>query len=92
MPLQFHESLNVTPLPVDQLTAGVLGRAFAARITAAGGRDNAARAAADAIIARRADEAPSEVGRLQRLFAQVYTRAEIERLMLNTFDSLGLTP
>jgi hypothetical protein len=92
MPLQFSESLDLSPLPVDQSTASALGRDFAAKIAALGGRQNAARAAADAILARSASEAPSELVRLQRLFAQVYTREEIERLMLNTFDSLGLGP
>ena len=90
MPLEFREALNIAPLPVDETTAGVLGRHYAAGIIAAGGREQAARAAAAAIFARRADEAPSELGRLQRLFAQVYTHAELERLTLNTFDALGL--
>lgn len=90
MALNFKENLNLSPLPQDEGTAAVLGRDFAAKIVAAGGRQAAARAAATAVLARRADEPPSEHQRLQRLYAQVYSREELEKLMLNSFDALGL--
>jgi hypothetical protein len=90
MALNFKESLNLSPLPQDEGSAAVLGREFAAKIAAAGGRQQAARAAATAVLARRVDEAPSEHQRLQRLYAQVYRRDELEKLMLNSFDTLGL--
>jgi hypothetical protein len=90
MALNFKENLNLSPLPQDEGSAAVLGRDFAAKIVAAGGRQAAARAAATAVLARRAVEPPSEHQRLQRLYAQVYSRIELEKLMLNTFDALGL--
>ena len=90
MPLQFKEVLNIPPLPVDEARAGMLGRMYATEIATAGGRQQAARAAAAAVMLRTSNEPASEAGRLQRLFAQVYTRAELEQLMLNTFDALGL--
>ncbi len=67
-----------------------MARHYAAAIATAGGRTQAARGAAAQVIARRADETPDEHLRLQRLYAQVYTRAELETLMLDTFDALGL--
>ena len=90
MPIEFAEDLVLEPLPVTDLTAAVLARQHAASIAAAGGRMPAAQRAVDAILARPVDEAASEHGRMQRLFAQVYTRAELERLMLATFETLGL--
>lgn len=90
MALDYKEQLNVSPLPLDERSAAVLGRHFAAKIVAAGGPEQAARVAADAVLTRRADEPPDEHHRLQRLYAQVYTRKELERLMRNGFDALGL--
>jgi hypothetical protein len=78
--LEFKEALNIAPLPVDEITAGVLGRHYAAGITAAGGREQAARAAVAAIFARRADETPSELGVRDGIHTRVAVRDVVDRL------------
>lgn len=90
MALNYSKDLSIAPLPLDERTAAELGRDYAAKIAAAGSREQAARLAANTVLARRDDEVPSEHQRLQRLYARVYTRVELERLMLNSFDALGL--
>jgi hypothetical protein len=90
MAMVYRTRLRPPPLPLDAGTSASMARHYAAAIGAAGGRMQAARAAAAGVFARRADEAPDEHARLQRLYAQVYTREEIETLMLDTFDALGL--
>lgn len=90
MALEFKERLTLSPLPLDERASVVMARRYAKGIEAAGGRPQAARAAIDALFARRADEPPSEHSRLQRLYAQVYTRGELETLMLENFRELGL--
>lgn len=90
MPLQFRNELDIPALPVDVAAAGALARQYAADIAAAGSRKAAAKAAVDAVLARPDDEPAGERHRLQRLYADVYTRAELERLVLNSFAEVGL--
>lgn len=90
MPLVYRTRLRPPPLPLEARAAAVMARHYAAAIQAAGGRAQAAAAAAEGVLARRADEPPDERLRLQRLLAQVHTREELETLMLDTFDALGL--
>jgi hypothetical protein len=90
MAMAYRTRLRPPPLPLDAGTSVSIARHYSTAIDAAGGRVQAARAAAVGVFARRGDEAPSEQLRLQRLYAQVYTREEIETLMLDTFDALGL--
>jgi hypothetical protein len=90
MALDFKERLTLSPLPLDERASVAMARRYVAGIAAAGGLAEAARVATNAVLARRADETPTEHLRLQRLYAKVYTRVELETLMLNTFAALGL--
>lgn len=90
MEISYNERLDLQPLPVNVATATILSRVLQKKVTAEGGHAKAATKVADVIIARLSDDSPSELARLQRLYAQVYTRAELELLALNTFDALRL--
>lgn len=90
MPLQHQADLEIPPLPLDAASAAVIARRYAAAIAAAGSAAAAATAAIDAMYARAEAGAVGERSRLQRLYARVYTRSELERLMLNSFAELGL--
>jgi hypothetical protein len=59
MTVRFKEDLKLAPLPLGEGAAAVLARKHAASIAAAGGQEQAARLAVDAVFARRADEPPS---------------------------------
>ena len=88
MPIK--EDLSLSPLPVDERTAPVLYLHFKTNIDALGSRETAASKIVEAIYALPADATPSEQSRLQNLYAQVYTRTELEQLVLNSFAALGL--
>jgi len=90
MPSPYRTRLRPPPLPLEARPAAAMARHHAAAIRAAGGRTQAARAAVDKVLARPADDPPGERRRLQRLMAVVYTREELETLMLDTYDALGL--
>lgn len=90
MAMEYRTRLRPPPLPMDAATAAAMARHYAEAIAAAGGRAQAAAMAAAKVQARRDDEPPDERLRLQRLYAQVYTRDELETLMLDGFAALGL--
>jgi hypothetical protein len=90
MAMIYRTRLRPTPLPLEARTAAAMSRHHAAAIAAAGGRTMAARAAIDALLARGGGGPANERSRLHRLFAQVYTREELETLMLDTYGALGL--
>ena len=90
MPIRFKENLTIPPLPLRDIEAAILARQHAASIKAAGSVAEAARIAIDALIEPSSGTLISEHARLQRLYTQVYTRAELEHLMLSVFNSLEL--
>jgi hypothetical protein len=90
MPLQYKIDLEIAPLPLDATSAAVISRGYAAGIAVAGSAAAAATTAIDALYGRAEAGTVGERSRLQRLYARVYTRAELERLMLSSFGELGL--
>lgn len=86
----FEEDLHIQPLPHDESTALALAAHLHDQVRSLGSRAAVAKAAVDGIHGRLSDTTPSEAGRLQRLYAVVYTREELERLMLDTMDHLGV--
>lgn len=90
MQIIYSKSLDLQPLPVSATIAARLSRVLQKKIDDAGGREKAVKKAADVIIASSSDDSPSERSRLHVLYAQVYSRIELEGLALNTFDALGL--
>ncbi len=88
--MDYRTRLRPPPLPMDAAAAATMARHYAEAIAAAGGRVRAAAIAAAKVSARRDDEPPGERLRLQRLYAEVYTRDELETLMLDSFAALGL--
>lgn len=90
MTLEFKETLDLIPLPMDERTAAVMGQHYREKIDEAGGIEKAAEMAVDAIYRTVHQKKATERGRLQRLYSQVYTREELKRLVINTFKSTGL--
>jgi hypothetical protein len=89
MQLRSHEPMKIIPLTLADLPATVLGREYAGRIAASGSRREAARRAVEAVYAPKLRFA-NDQDRMQRVVAKVYTRSELERLMINAFGALGL--
>jgi len=90
MAINFQEDLVIPPLPLSDVEAVALSKHYAAAITSAESAEAAARVAVDNIIESASEDGNTEHQRLHRLYTQVYTRTELENLMLNTYASLGL--
>lgn len=81
---------DIPPMPVDPRIAARQAVHIAGLIENAGGVDDGVAAAVDAILDASLDDEPSELTRLRLLYQHAYTRAELERLTMNTFVELGL--
>lgn len=81
---------DIPPMPVDPRIAARQAVHIAGLIENAGGVDDGVAAAVDAILDASHDDEPSELTRLRLLYQHAYTRAELERLTMNTFVELGL--
>ena len=81
---------DIPPIPVDARIAARQAVHMQELIDDAGGLSEAVDEAVDAIFAVSADDEPSELTRLRLLYRHAYSRAELERLTMNTFVELGL--
>jgi hypothetical protein len=90
MPIHYEEDLNILPLPLNETMAAVLYRQFQKKIEEAGSRDGAVSGIVDTMYASLLAPAASELSRLQQLYVQIYTRSELEQLILNSLTALGL--
>ncbi len=90
MTITYDNKLKIPLLPVDARTAALMSNHFREKIIEDGGRNNCITKIVDTILALSPDEQVSEILRLQRLYAQVYSRMELESLVSDTFDDLGL--
>ncbi|TAH35250.1 MAG: hypothetical protein EYC70_13520 [Planctomycetota bacterium] len=82
--------IDLQPIPVDARRAARQAVLLRQKIEDAGGIEPAVQAAVDAILAARSVDPASELKRLRLLYQVFYTREELEALVRNTFDSLGL--
>jgi hypothetical protein len=81
---------DIPPVPVDPRIAARQALHMRKLIDDAGGITQGVDKAVDAILAATPDDEPTELTRLRLLYQHAYTRAELERLTLNTFIELGL--
>jgi hypothetical protein len=81
---------DIPPIPVDAQIAARQALHMRQLIDDAGGISQGVDKAVDAILDATVDDEPSELTRLRLLYQHAYTRAELERLTLNTFVELGL--
>jgi hypothetical protein len=81
---------DIPPIPVDPRIAARQALHMRKLIDDAGGVTQAVDESVDAIFAASLDDEPTELTRLRLLYQHAYTRAELERLTLNTFVELGL--
>ena len=81
---------DIPPIPVDSRIAARQAVHMRKLIDDAGGVTQGVDEAVDAIFAATPDDEPSELTRLRLLYQHAYTRAELERLTMNTFVELGL--
>jgi hypothetical protein len=81
---------DIPPMPVDPRIAARQAVHIGQLIEAAGGVDDGVAEAVDAILDASPDDEPSELTHLRLLYQHAYTRAELERLTMNTFVELGL--
>jgi hypothetical protein len=81
---------DIPPMPVDPRIAARQAVHIQKLIDEAGGVSQGVDGAVDAILGATPDDEPSELTRLRLLYQRAYTRAELERLVVNTFVELGL--
>jgi hypothetical protein len=90
MAIAYRERFSIPPLPVDAATASAMGQHFAQKLAQVGGLDALVAKVTDGILTRPAGDPPTALSRLNRLYAQVYTREEIEGLARNTLAGLKI--
>ena len=90
MAFAFRTAVDLPALPVGERAAARAARLVQQRVDAAGSRAAGITAAVDAILAAGPADPPAELLRLRLLYQGAYTRAELERLVENTFDALGI--
>lgn len=91
MAFAFRTAIDVPPIPVGELAAARAARLVQDRVDAAGSRAAGVAQAVDVIVNANPAAPPSELLRLRLLLRDAHTRAELERLVTNTFDALGVT-
>lgn len=90
MPFAFRTAVDLPPIPVGELAAARAARLVQRRVDAAGSLAAGVDAAVDAIYAATPADPPQELRRLRLLYQHAYSRAELARLVTNTFDALGV--
>lgn len=89
MALTFAEDLDVPPIPFDTARTAWQATALAGQMAEAGGFDALAEQSTAVILTADA-QAPGELNRLRRLYREVYTPAEVRRLVENGLRQAGL--
>ena len=90
MAIEFDEIFNVPPIPATKENTVRQVAFFLQRAEESGGIDAVKAGAIDTIYNTRPDDEPSELKRLRLLYQDVYSRAELEKMIDITFADLGL--
>jgi hypothetical protein len=92
MALTFLENLDIPPIPFDTARTAWQVATLSKRVAELGSVDALAAEMSARILTPVADAEPSELGRLHALYREVYTPAEVRRLVENGLHRLGLRP
>ena len=90
MAIVFDEIFDVPPIPASRENTLRQVAFFQQQAQENGGIDAVKTGAIATIYNTSADDEPSELKRLRLLYKDVYTRAELEKLVDTTFANLGL--
>jgi DNA-binding transcriptional regulator YbjK len=88
--MTFTNSIDIPPIPVGPEATARQAVLLSEKVATAGSRQHATTEAVTAIMNAGPGDPPSELKRLRLLYQHAYTEEELEQLVENTFQALGI--